>query len=71
MCGSGGTGGRWSGIIPGRAPSRPPEGGWILPGGPPGGPPGGIPGRAPGGPPGGMPTWLPEGETNTKYSFHF
>lgn len=49
MCGGGGTGGRWSGIIPGRAPSRPPEGGWMFPGGPPG--------REPGGPP----NWLPIG----------
>lgn len=49
MCGGGGTGGRWSGMIPGRAPSRPPEGGWRFPGGPPG--------REPGGPP----TWLPKG----------
>lgn len=53
MCGGGGTGGRWSGIIPGRAPSRPPEGGGIFAGCPPG--------RAPGGPPGGTPIWLPIG----------
>lgn len=49
MCGGGGTGGRWSGIMPGRAPSRPPEGGWMFPGGTPGGPG----------------TWLPEGEMST------
>lgn len=71
MCGSGGTGGRWSGIIPGRAPSRPPEGGCMFPGGPlgraPGGPPGGRPERAPGGAPGGTPTWLPGDKTKTKY----
>lgn len=56
MCGGGGTGGRWSGIRPGRAPSRPPEGGRRLPGG--------APGREAAGPP----TWLPEGEER-KLSF--
>lgn len=50
MCGGGGTGGRWSGIRPGRAPSRPPDGGRR--------PPGGAPGRGAAGPP----TWLPGGE---------
>lgn len=74
MWGGGARGGRWSGIIPGLAPSRPLEGGWIFPGGPPGRTPAGTPGGAPGGPPGrppgrapgGIPTWLPDGKTNTK-----
>lgn len=81
MCVGGGTGGRWRGIKPGRAPRRPPEGGGMLPGwppwgptrgapgGPPEGPPGGTPrcppGGAPRGPPGGKPTWLTKDENQS------